>query len=219
MSIDGAIRDLASMISKDEKVLWFSKPDKLCFVLESIFNPLLPIAIVFLAFDLTIVSAIYNTEEKLPVVFALFMLFIHLMPVWVYIGGVLMTFLKYKNTGYIVTTKGIYASGGFLTRTYNMKPFNEVSYVNIHRGIIDQLIGVGDVIATCNSGDAYTINGRQIGGGISICDIADYQRVFKMVKELQEDVFSDTMYPNALRPENNPGYNTRYNAKRDWNQW
>ena len=40
-----------------------------------------------------------------------------------------------------------------------------------------------------------------------------------MVKELQEDVFSDTMYPNALRPENNPGYNTRYSAKRDWNQW
>ena len=218
MSIDGAIRDLASMISKDEKVLWFSKPDKLCFVLESIFNPLLPIAIVWAIIDsIGIYAAINNGDKGLLSILIPFML-IHLMPVWIYIGGVILTFLKYKNTGYIITTKGIYTSGGFFTRMYNMKPFAEVSRVNIHRGIFDQLIGVGDVIATCG-GESYTMNGHEMGGRISICDIADYQRVFKMVKELQEDVFSDTMYPNALRPENNPGYNTRYSAKRDWNQW
>lgn len=215
MSIDGALKDLSAMIGKDEKVLWFSKPDKLCFILEGIFNPLLPIAIIWAIFDSIgiYIAATAGGKGALSIVIP-FML-IHLMPVWIYIGGVIMTFLKYKNTGYVVTTKGIYASGGFFTRTFNMKPFSEVSYVNIHRGIFDQLIGVGDVIASYK-GNSFTVNGQQVGSGIAICDIADYQRVFKMVKELQEDVFSDTMYPNALRPENNPGYNTKYSAKRDW---
>ena len=32
------------------------------------------------------------------------------------------------------------------------------------------------------------------------------------IKKLQEDIYADTMYPNALRPEENPGYRTKYNG-------
>ena len=37
---------LSGIIDKNKKVLWNSKPNFKCFIMESIFNPLLPFAIV-----------------------------------------------------------------------------------------------------------------------------------------------------------------------------
>ena len=85
-----------------------------------------------------------------------------------------------------------------------MKPFAELSHISIHRGIFDQILGVGDVVFTCDH-----------RGGLTICDIKDYKRVFNMTKKLQTDIYSDTMYPNALRPAENPGYNTKYKLKEE----
>ena len=46
----------------------------------------------------------------------------------------------------------------------------------------------------------------------TISDIKDYRKVFELIKKLQEDIYTDTMYPNALRPEENQGYRTKYNG-------
>jgi len=70
--------------------------------------------------------------------------------------------------------------------------------VNIHRGIFDQMLKVGDVVVTASNGN------------LSIIDIPDYEDVFRMVKKLQEDIYSDVQYPNALRPSENLGYRTEY---------
>ena len=35
----------------------------------------------------------------------------------------------------------------------------------------------------------------------------------KEIKKLQEDVYTDTMYPNDLRPKENHGYNTEVKDK------
>ena len=32
------------------------------------------------------------------------------------------------------------------------------------------------------------------------------------IKKLQEDIYTDTMYPNDLRPAENQGYRTKYNG-------
>ena len=157
-----------------------------------------------------------------PAVFSIFPLIfflIHLMPVWIYLGGVIFVFRRYQHTEYIVTDKGVYISGGLFSYTCNMKPFTELARVNIHRGIIDQIIGVGDVVLTSNNiADYYNsgvrVNGRPVGTGfgITISDIKDYRKVFELIKKLQEDIYTDTMYPNALRPEENQGYRTKYNG-------
>lgn len=63
------------------------------------------------------------------------------------------------------------------------------------------MCGTGDVISTC-------AHGHEAGG--DICNIPDYERVFSLVKQLQEDIYSDTMYPNDLRPAENHGYQTKY---------
>ena len=214
--------ELELMVGKDEKILWQGKPNKRCFILEGIFNPMLPIALVWFLFDSLFIAAFIGgaATPGAPAVFSIFPLIFflfHLMPVWIYLGGVIFVFRRYQHTEYIVTDKGVYISGGLFSYTCNMKPFTELARVNIHRGIIDQIIGVGDVVLTSNNvADLYSsnirVNGRPLDVGTTIADIKDYRKVFEIIKKLQEDIYTDTMYPNALRPEENQGYRTKYNG-------
>ena len=211
--------ELELMVGSNEKILWKGKPNKRCFILEGIFNPMLPFALVWFLFDSLFIAAFIGgaATSGAPAVFSIFPLIFflfHLMPVWIYLGGVIFVFRRYQHTEYIVTDKGVYISGGLFSYTCNMKPFTELARVNIHRGIIDQIIGVGDVVLTSNNvADLYSSNIRRpLDVGTTIADIKDYRKVFEIIKKLQEDIYTDTMYPNALRPEENQGYRTKYNG-------
>lgn len=205
--------ELTLLIGKDEKILYAGKPDMKCFIFESIFNPLLPFAIVWGLFDMFFIGASFSSDQSDKVAFFIVpFMALHLMPVWIYLGGALLSFRRYRNTAYIVTDKAIYASGGIFARTYKSKPFAELSHVDLHRGIFDQWFGVGDIITTSAQANPATLNGRRTStnAGISIDSIANYAEVYKLVKKLQEDIYTDVMYPNDLRPAENRGYKTRY---------
>ena len=205
--------NLENIIGNEEKILWKGKPSKKCFLLESIFNPLLPFALLWLFFDLSFMGNAMSLGGEMGGFIFIFMLF-HLMPVWIYLSGAFLSFRRYKNTEYVITDRGIYVSGGVFSYTYEMKPFAELSHVRIHRGIFDQMLGVGDVEASSNQTFNYTNTNRYNNSmpmaGISIKDIPDFAEVFNMVKKLQTDIYSDTMYPNDLRPKENHGYKTEY---------
>lgn len=202
-----------------ERIIWRGTPKKSCFILESIFNPMLFFALIWGAFDFFFISTLLKTgatesEEMGMGAFILVFFAIHLMPVWMYLGGVITSVIKHKHTEYIITERGIYISGGVFTVNIEMKPFTDLSHVNIHKGIFDQILGVGDVVMVCgHSSNTYSSGTRHSSHNHSfnICDIEDYQQVFKLIKDMQTDIYSDTMYPNAMRPDNNPGYNTTYN--------
>ena len=214
--------ELELMVGSNEKILWKGKPNKRCFILEGIFNPMLPFALAWFLFDSLFIATFIGgaATSGAPAVFSIFPLIfflIHLMPVWIYLGGVIFVFRRYQHTEYIVTDKGVYISGGLFSYTCNMKPFTELARVNIHRGIIDQIIGVGDVVLTSNNvADLYSsnirVNGRPLDVGTTIADIRDDRKVFEIIEKLQEDIYTDTMYPNDLRPEENQGYRTKYNG-------
>ena len=210
--------ELQQMVGKNEKIFWQGRPNKRCFILEGIFNPLFPFALIWLIFDSSFITAMLFAKPPVPNTMGgfivLFFLF-HLMPVWIYLAGVLFVVRRYKHTEYIVTDKGVYISGGLFSYTCNMKPFTELARVNIHRGIIDQMIGVGDVVLTSNNlgdigGSNVRVNGRPLDVGLTIADIRNYMQVYELIKQLQEDIYTDTMYPNDLRPEENHGYRTKY---------
>lgn len=201
--------DLELMVGRGEKILWRGKPNKRGFILEGVFNPLLPFSIVWGLFDFFFI--LVSQGNPLVLGFILF----HMMPVWIYLAGVIFVFRKYNYTEYIITDKAVYISGGLFSYTCNMKPFAELNKINIRRGVIDQMLGVGDIVFVgAGSGDViYTTNGAASSMNLVIEDIADYQRVFNLVKDLQIDVYSDTMYPNELRPEANRGYKTKYTGR------
>ena len=206
---------LELMVGAKEKILWQGRPNKKCYILEGLFNPMLPFAFLWLLIDSTFLLAFalgVGDAEGWDFFFIIPLYLYHMMPVWIYLAGVLFVFRKYKHTEYIVTDKGVYVSGGLFAYTCQMKPFTEISRIDIHRGIFDQQLKVGDVVFSgVNDEIALDINanGRPISKGLSISNIPDYQKVFELVKKLQTDIFSDTMYPNHLRPEENHGYRTK----------
>ena len=206
--------DFESMFS-GETVYWRGKPNFKCFILESIFNPMLFVAIFWGILDFFVFKTVFSSmtgREGNMAYFMVLMLIVHLMPVWIYLFGLIGSFLKYKHTEYAVTERGIYVSTGLISRRYDMKPFTDLSHVSIHRGIFDNMLGVGDVISTCahNTMTPYGNANHHVQMGINICNIAEYQEVFNLIKKMQTDIYADTMYPNDMRPEGNHGYQTKY---------
>ena len=75
------------------------------------------------------------------------------------------------------------------------------------------MFNVGDVVLSSQNSLVYAGRSVNTGESLRITDIAEYQEVFSLVKQLQTDVYSDTMYPNDLRPEENHGYQTKYKGR------
>lgn len=197
--------DLKKLIGEKEKIMYEGKSNKKCFIFESIFNPLMPFALLWGIIDFSILGGtLFFNEEKSMLLFLIPFMLLHLMPVWIYLGGIIFTFRKYKNTYYVVTDNGIYVSGGVFSKTFIHKPFAELSHVNLHRGIFDQMFNVGDIIVT----SSQITNGKS--ETISICSISNYTEVYNLVKKLQKDIYTDVMYPNDKRPSENHGYKTEY---------
>ena len=198
--------DLNRMIKPGEQIFYEGQPDKKCFIFESIFNPLLPFALIWAIIDLGVLGSTLMFDKQSSMAFFIipFML-LHMMPVWIYLGGVVFSVVRHRNTYYIVTDKAIYVSGGVFAKHFNVKPFAELSHINMHRGIFDQMFNVGDIIATSNQ-----LNTNGHAQAITLHSISNYAETFSLIQKLQTDIYTDIMYPNALRPEENPGYDTKY---------
>lgn len=200
--------ELERLVGQGEKILYQGKPSKKCFIFESIFNPMMPFALLWALIDFGFIGAsiFASGEEGGGFLFFIIPFFLlHLMPVWIYLGGVILSFRRYRNTYYIVTDHAIYTSGGAFAREYNQKPFAELSHVDLHRGIFDQMFGVGDIITTSSQ-----MNTAGASRAISINSIDNYIEVYNLVQKLQKDIYTDVMYPNDMRPAENHGYNTEY---------
>ena len=197
--------DLKKMIGQNEKILYEGKPDKKCYIFESIFNPLLPFAIIWAIIDFSVMGfAMFTDESNFIYIIIPFML-LHMMPVWIYLAGILFTMRRYKNTNYIVTDMGVYISQGMFAKSYQTKPFTELSHVDLHRVIFDQKFNVGDIIITTNQ-----FNQNNVAAALKFDSISNYTEVYNIIKKLQKDIYTDVMYPNDLRPKENHGYNTEY---------
>ena len=195
------VNEIKSMIGMDETILYEGKPDKKCFIFECILNPLLPVAIIWTMLDMSFMGFAVGGMQKIMIPFML----IHMMPVWIYLGGVIFSFRRYKNTYYVVTDHAVYVSSGIFTMNLQEKTFAELSRVNLHRGIFDQMFNVGDIQITTNQ-----FTKKNVPAVITISSITNYTEVYQMVKKLQKDIYSDIMYPNDLRPNENHGYKTKY---------
>lgn len=204
--------DLRRMMN-NERVVWSGKPKKACFILECIFNPMLPFALIWLIFDSTFIFTFFSggiaSQGNMGLMLIGFFL-IHLMPVWIYLGGIIFSFRKYKNTEYAITDRGIYVTSGCFAKQFNFKPFTDLSHVDVHRGIFDQWLGVGDVVSSCHHSGGYSNSRNHNSFLFKISDIPDFIEVCNLIKQYQTDIYADTQFPNDFRPMGNHGYRTNY---------
>ena len=221
-----ALQQLHSMVGENENILWSGRPNFKCYILKSIFNLVLPFALVFglgaLSFPLSLTGAgpeqgVMNgpTSFSWALLVTLPITIFIAIPVWLYLGGVLLDFLSYRNIAFLITDKGFYCSSGILALNFKHKPFMEIAHVNLHRSIMDRMLGVGDVVFETPVSPLPLIKKKQKHlrkprKEFSIYTILDFQAVYSLAKELQQHVYADVQYPNDLRPKENHGYNTSY---------
>lgn len=188
--------DIKDILTAEETVLWEGSPNKTAYILAA-FIKLLPIAVLWLAVDVTIIVIMTNIEG-VPW-FAWLFFAVHLMPVWLWIGNIIRATLEIKNIRYCVTDKRIIIRDGVIV-DLKFLYFTEITNVRVRVGIIDRILKVGDIYITAEFQKAV------------LYDIKAPYAIGNELQRIVRDIKTDTFYPNALRPETNPGYRTKYVA-------
>ncbi len=204
------IRD---MMDSNEYQLWEGKPEKVTYIIG---NPVMyVVALVWGAFDFAFIGMMFGVGGGLPMGFGLFMIpffLLHLMPVWIAVGGPIYRAINWNYIHYVLTDKRIYIQSGIIGRDINVVEFMAISEPEVNVGLIEKLRGCGTIRLTPGVYRDRQGNQRTTNKG-ALLHIEDPYNVYKRIKQMSVDIKSDIHYPNALRPEENPGYNTKYEPK------
>ena len=196
---------LEDILSESESILWQGKPKKSAYILAKVFK-MLPLALLWLLFDgffigmLLSSGATKNMPPFLIVFICVFFLF-HLIPVWIWIAGIVTANRQHKNLEYAFTDKRIIIRSGIIGIDVNSIYYVDIVNVNSKVGLIDKLLKVGDI---------YLLSGNKAQ---VLWDIENPYHITTRLQKIVNDIKSDVYYPNALRPEVNEGYNTKYKDK------
>lgn len=193
------------VLAPGECVLWHGKPKRSAFIATKSLT-MMPIAIIWLILDMSFLKSAFSQGEMLHFLIPFFAL--HLMPVWIWLGNVLTAGRRWKNTHYYVTNRRILLQGGFLAVNETSLFYKDLRNAQLKIGLLDKLMGTGDIILDDGSWVPNNKNGRRTPHALE--DLEDAQGVYNRIQKIILDIQTDMEYPNAFRPAENPGYQTQY---------
>lgn len=192
-----AVRD------RDENILWVGKPNFTAFIIRGI--PFLIVGLIWGAFDYF--GFIRNMPRQMAG-FAIPFFALHLFPFWGSILNMIRLFLVHGNTCYAFSNKRLMMRSGFWGTDFRVIDYDKISDIEVNVNPIENYLGVGTIQAF--SGRTGSKGGRIYDKFIGI---SEPYGVFKRIKEVSVDIKTDWNFPNAMRPEVNPGYRTTYERK------
>lgn len=198
---------LREMLMPGETVLWTGKPKKSAFVLNKCLL-MAPVALIWLCFDGFFIAMTVSDGFGGGMGFFLIPFFLlHLMPVWIWLGNIFTASRRWQNTEYAVTDKRILIKNGFVGVNYQTIYYTDIANVELRIGLIDRLLGVGDIYLQ------LPMHSSGKSSGPVILDIDEPEEIYRRIQRIVLDIQSDIHYPNDLRPNENPGYQTRYTPR------
>lgn len=199
-----------SPLVEGESVIWSAKPKKSAYIINQIIV-MMPFALLWLAIDSAILVPMLQSGGASKMLFFIIPFFaLHLMPVWIWLGNVLSANKRWQNTKYYVTDKRIIIQNGFVAENYQTIYYKDIRNVDLRVGVIDKMLNVGDVYFDLGN---YTTNNGNRTSKTAFLDIENVRDIYSKLQKIVLDIQTDMEYPNALRPDENPGYNTKYNPK------
>lgn len=190
------------ILTAGEAIIWQGKPKKGAFIATKSLS-MLPIALIWLIFDLGFMNMAFAGGEMMGFLIPFFLL--HLMPVWIWLGNVLTAGRRWKNTNYYVTNRRIIIQGGFLAVNETSLFYKDLQNAQLRIGLLDKLFHTGDIVFD----NGIIVNNKQSRRFV-FEDLDDAQEVYRRVQKVILDMQTDMEFPNAYRPAENPGYNTQY---------
>jgi hypothetical protein len=187
---------------KDEEILWIEKPVFTPFVINGL-GAILPAVIgAVLIFTYFLIDT--KEGEKTNWIILVF----GLIAIGQGLYSILNKILSYPNTFYACSNRRVIMRTGFWGIDYKIIDYDKISDIEVRVNVIEKIFNVGTV---------QFFSGRTQKSEDDIKKLYDRWEairnpydVFKMVKQISVDIKTDYSYPNALRPESNPGYNTKY---------
>ncbi|NTW71544.1 MAG: PH domain-containing protein [Eubacteriaceae bacterium] len=198
---------IKNLLDANENPIWEGKPDKLTYVIGQPFFYLF--ALMWGIFDFGFIGLFLQAGPKEGFgslgFFIIPFFALHLMPVWIAIGGLFYRIYNWKHINYVITEKRIYIESGIIGRDVNIIEFSDIYQPAVNVGVIEKLRNCGTIRLVPAAGRGFL--------NAALVNIVEPYEVYKMIKEMSFDIKSDMNYPNAMRPEENPGYQTNYRSK------
>lgn len=191
------------VLASDEHILWSGKPKKNAFVAAHSLT-LMPIAVIWFCLDFQVIPDIFSASGIQWFLVGFFAL--HLAPVWLWLASVITAPKRWRNTNYYVTNRRIIIQGGFLATNEKSLFYKDIRSVQSKVGIFDKLFGTGTIVFNSE----MMTNNNNKATPPSFQYLEDAQQIYARIQRTVLDMQTDMEYPNALRPEENPGYNTDY---------
>lgn len=194
--------EIEDVLGIDEHILWREKPNKKSYIWSRVLV-MLPFALIWLLIDGGALVALFATGTFsdigfLPTLGILVFMLFHMTPVWIWLGNIILGAKEHKNIEYAFTEKRIIVRSGIIGIDFKNIYYTDVQSVNLKVGLIDKLFNVGDVYIKANQ------------ESVVLFDIKHPYEITTKLQKITLDIKTDIYYPNALRPEENPGYNTKY---------
>ncbi len=191
-----------TLLSPDETLLWQGKPNKKAFIFSNIIK-MLPIAIIWLAVDITMIVLFAIFVPDIPIgakigIAAFFV--IHLAPVWIWLYNVATASKRPAKTEYAFTDKRIIKKTGLIGIDVQNIYYTEIESINVKVSLTDKMLKVGDIYIKSNAH-------AQV-----LWDLPTPYALANRLQKIALDIKTDINYPNALRPEENTGYRTKYSS-------
>ena len=193
------------VLTAGEAILWRGKPKRGAFIATKSLT-MLPIAVIWLILDLNFIGTAFSGGQMLGFMIPFFAL--HLMPVWIWLANMVTAGRRWKNTNYYVTNRRIIIQGGFFAVNETSLFYKDLRNAQLRIGLLDKLFHTGDIVFD----NGVIVNNKQNRGHV-FEDLEDAQEVYRRVQKVILDMQTDMEYPNAYRPEENPGYQTQYRPK------
>lgn len=190
------------VLDGNEKVLWRGAPNSKSYIGASVLK-MLPIALIWLIFDSTFIVfiSIGMSQGQIPLAvlgFVIPFFILHLTPVWIWLANTIKAIKEVRNLEYAITDKRVIIRSGAIGIDFKFILYTEIDSVNVKVGLIDKIFKVGDIYinASVNSGVLW--------------DIPNPYGIGTALQKVTTDIKSDIHFPNAMRPDSNPGYKTEY---------
>lgn len=191
-------KNIQDILSNNETILWQGRPNKKAYLSSLVIYFLIDLLIVVLIAGVLFLFTYISNYNIFAYIVSGLILCAFLIGGVVTITKLIPQIIEVRNIEYVVTDKRVLYKSGVIGMDYNSLSYQEVSNVSVNVGILDKLFKVGSVklLANGSSLNIHCIN--------NCYDL--YKKIYKIVLDIQTDI----KYPNALRPDENPGYKTKY---------
>jgi len=188
-----------SVKDDDEDILWTGKPTFIPYIFTGLFT--LAFGIVWLLVSINVKSDDGTNSNPF---FWLFGLIPLAQGLYVFLNRL----FSFSNTAYGYSNKRVMMRTGFIGTDFKTIDYDKISDIEVTVNVIERMYNVGTI--RFFSGRTETDEGNTTKLYDRWTAISNPYEVFKMVKQTSVDIKTDFNYPNALRPETNPGYKTKY---------